>query len=135
MLKFLASQADMSFAVLTTIWFIFAMNIGERIRQLRRSKHLSQQKLGERIGRTQQEIYRWEKGTVRVHADDVGLLAVALGVDVKAFYDENECSGEHVDWELQAATSHMTAKQRQKLIEYLNTVYEKDDAPLLEQRA
>ena len=97
------------------------------------SKHLTQEKLGELVGRSQQEIYRWEKGLVRVHAEDIGLLAVALGVDVKAFYDETECSGEPVDWELQAATSHMTAKQRQKLIDYLNTMYEKDDEPPREQ--
>jgi transcriptional regulator with XRE-family HTH domain len=123
----------MYFAVLTTMWFIFAMNIGERLRKLRDAKHMTQQKLGELVGRSQQEIYRWEKGLVRVHAEDIGLLALALEVDVKAFYDEPACSGEAIDWELQAATSHMTAKQRHKLIDYLNTMYEKDDEPPREQ--
>jgi transcriptional regulator with XRE-family HTH domain len=134
MLKLLAIQSDMSFDVLKTIWFISAMNIGLRIRQLRKSKHLTQDKLGELVGRSQQEIYRWEKGLVRVHVEDLGKLAVVFGVDVKAFYDENECSGEHVDWELQAAASPMTAKQRQKLIDLINAMSEKDDGPPPEQR-
>ena len=103
------------------------MSIAERIRQLRKSKKLTQEKLGDLVGRSQQEIYRWEKGLARVHAEDLGILAIALGVDVKAFYDEIARTGEPIDWELQAATSHMTAKQRQKLIDYLNTLDEKDD--------
>jgi transcriptional regulator with XRE-family HTH domain len=105
------------------------MNIGERIRQLRDAKDMTQQQLGERVGRSQQEVYRWEKGLLRVHVEDIRALAVALEVSIEAFFDEQECSGVHVDWELQAATSHMTAKQRQKLIEYLNTGREKDDEP------
>ena len=44
--------------------------------------------MGNVVGRSQQEIYRWEKGLVRVHVEDLGKLAVVLGVDVKAFYDE-----------------------------------------------
>ena len=99
------------------------MSIADRIRQLRKSKKMSQRQLGARIGRTQQEIYRWEKGLVRVHADDVGLMAVALGVPVNAFYDDTECSGEHVDWELQAASSNMPQQDRKKLIDFLSTAY------------
>lgn len=105
------------------------MSIAQRIRQLRNSKNMSQRQLGERIGRTQQEMHRWEKGLVRVHADDLGLMAVALGVDVNAFYDDTARAGEPIDWELQAATSHMPAKQRQKLIDYLSTAYGKEDEP------
>lgn len=122
MLKFLISQADTYFDVLTTMWFIFAMSIGERIRTLRRSRNLSQRQLGERIGRTQQEIYRWEKGLVRVHADDVRKMAEALDVPVNEFYDDAS-AGEPVDWELQTASSHMPQKDRQKLIDFLRTAY------------
>jgi len=105
------------------MWFIFPMSIAERIRTLRRARKLSQRQLGARIGRTQQEIYRWEKGLVRVHADDVGLMAAALDVPVNAFYDDKECTGEHVDWELQAASSHMPQQDRKKLIDFLSTAY------------
>lgn len=122
MLKFCRSQADTYFDVFTTIWFIFDMSIAERIRTLRNSRNLSQRELGERIGRTQQEIYRWEKGKVRVHADDVRKMAVALDVPIHEFYDD-ACAGEQVDWELQTASSHMPQKDRQKLIDFLRTAY------------
>ena len=95
------------------------MNIGERIRQLRDAKDMTQQQLGERVGRSQQEIYRWEKGLARVHVEDLGKLAVVFGVDVKAFYDETECSGAPVDWELQAASSTMSQEARKKLIDLI----------------
>jgi transcriptional regulator with XRE-family HTH domain len=99
------------------------MSIAERIRKLRLSKKMSQRQLGERIGRTQQEMYRWEKGLVRVHADDVGLMAEALGVPVNAFFDDTDCTGEQVDWELQAASSNLPQQDKQKLIDFLSTAY------------
>ena len=132
MLKFLIRQADTYFDVFTTIWFIFYMSIAERIRTLRNSRNLSQRELGERIGRTQQEIYRWEKGLVRVHADDVRKMADALDVPVTEFYDD-ACAGEQVDWELQTVSSHMPQKDRQKLIDFLRTAYPQEhdeDDPL-----
>jgi transcriptional regulator with XRE-family HTH domain len=129
MLKLLAIQSDMSFDVLKTIWFISAMNIGLRIRQLRKSQHLTQDKLGELVGRSQQEIYRWEKGLVRVHVEDLGKLAVVFGVDVKAFYDETECSGDPVDWELQAASRNMSQEARKKLIDLIWAINRPSPSP------
>jgi transcriptional regulator with XRE-family HTH domain len=105
------------------------MSIGNRIRSLRRSRHLTQQELGERIGRTQQEIYRWEKGLVRVHADDIAKMAEALHVCANVFFDELDNAVGQVDWEWQAAGSHMPADDRKQLIVYLNTVYAKKGRP------
>lgn len=63
--------------------------LGQRVRALRRQRKWTQQRLGEVLGRSQQEIYRWEKGLVRIPAEDLGLLARVLGVSVLSFFPDD----------------------------------------------
>lgn len=63
--------------------------LGQRIRALRRQRKWTQQRLGDAIGRSQQEIYRWEKGLVRIPAEDLGLLARAFAVSVMTFFPDD----------------------------------------------
>lgn len=65
------------------------MTLGQRVRALRRQRKWTQQRLGELIERSQQEIYRWEKGLVRIPAEDLGLLARVLGVSVLSFFPDD----------------------------------------------
>jgi transcriptional regulator with XRE-family HTH domain len=60
--------------------------LGQRVRALRRQRKWTQHRLGEVLGRSQQEIYRWEKGLVRIPAEDLGLLARVLGVSILSFF-------------------------------------------------
>src|SRR5262245_3130578 len=101
------------------------MSIGNRIRSLRVSRNLTQQELGELIGRTQQEIYRWEKGKVHVHAEDIAKMAAALHVCHSVFFDDVENAVDQVDWDWQEAGSHIPPDEREKLIAYLNSAYAK----------
>lgn len=66
------------------------MNIGERLCQLRHKARLSQEELGRRIGRIQPEIFRWEKGIVRIPANELPALAKELGVPIDAFFHDDE---------------------------------------------
>jgi transcriptional regulator with XRE-family HTH domain len=65
-------------------------NIGQRVRALRRQRKWTQQMLGDALGRAQQEIYRWEKGLVRIPADDLVLLARVFEVSVVTFFPDDD---------------------------------------------
>ena len=57
---------------------IIPMNIGERIRALRRANKHTQGQLAVAVGRTQQEIYKWEKGTIIYPTDELLISARSL---------------------------------------------------------
>ena len=59
-------------------------NFGERLRQIRESKHLTQKQFAELIGSTERGIQRYESGE-RKPAFDV-ILAILDNVDVSADY-------------------------------------------------
>lgn len=90
--------------------------LGDKIRIYREAAGLTQGRLGEKLGRVQSEIYRWEKGMVRVPAEELPRLAEVLGVPVAAFFDEKASEGREVDWELQAALGHLSPETRQQLV-------------------
>ena len=64
--------------------------LGQRLRAFRQKRKWTQQQFGEALGRSQQEIYRWEKGLVRIPAEDLGLLARVLGVSILSFFPEDD---------------------------------------------
>ena len=52
--------------------------IGDRIKAIRESQNISQSELAERIGKTQQEISRWEKSRNRPTINILLQLSVGL---------------------------------------------------------
>ena len=66
------------------------LTLGQRLRAFRQKRKWTQQQLGEALGRSQQEIYRWEKGLVRIPAEDLGLLARVLGVSILSFFPDGD---------------------------------------------
>ena len=62
--------------------------IGEKIYQLRLAHGLSRQQLAELIGVTHQQLQKYEKGTNRIAAGRLLLIAKALGKSVDYFYSE-----------------------------------------------
>lgn len=67
-------------------------SLGQRLRALRMEQGLSQRHLAKAIGRTQSEVYRWEKGDVRIPAQNLPALAKALQVSLDQFFTEEEVS-------------------------------------------
>lgn len=69
--------------------------VGSRIRMRRKMLGLSQEKLGERLGITFQQIQKYEKGTNRVGASRLQAMSDALEVPVAYFFPESgpEASG------------------------------------------
>jgi transcriptional regulator with XRE-family HTH domain len=63
------------------------VQVGARVRMRRMLVGLSQEKLGERIGLTFQQIQKYEKGTNRISASRMQQIAEALNVPVSYFFD------------------------------------------------
>ena len=63
--------------------------VGSRIRMRRKMLGLSQEKLGEKLGITFQQIQKYEKGTNRVGASRLQAMSDALEVPVAYFFPES----------------------------------------------
>ncbi|MEM6411177.1 MAG: helix-turn-helix domain-containing protein [Pseudomonadota bacterium] len=62
-------------------------HVGQRVRWRRRELHLTQEKLGEMLNLTFQQVQKYEKGVNRISAGRLFELAAVLGVPVTYFYD------------------------------------------------
>ena len=63
-------------------------HVGSRVRLRRMMMGMSQEKLGEQMGLTFQQIQKYERGINRVSASRLWELARVLGVNVQFFYEE-----------------------------------------------
>ena len=63
-------------------------HVGNRVRMRRLLVGMSQEKLGELLGITFQQVQKYEKGSNRVSASRLYQIARVLGVSVQYFYDE-----------------------------------------------
>src|SRR5262245_27340102 len=64
------------------------VHVGGRVRLRRMLLGMSQEKLGEHLGLTFQQIQKYEKGINRIGASRLFDLSQVLGVPVQFFYDE-----------------------------------------------
>ena len=64
------------------------IHVGSRIRLRRNMLGMSQEKLGERLGITFQQIQKYEKGTNRVGASRLQAIANILGVPVAFLFED-----------------------------------------------
>jgi transcriptional regulator with XRE-family HTH domain len=64
------------------------VHVGSRIRMRRQLIGMSQEKLGELLGITFQQVQKYEKGANRISASRLYYTAKILGVPVQFFYDD-----------------------------------------------
>ena len=69
-------------------------HVGNRVRMRRLLIGMSQEKLGEMLGITFQQVQKYAKGSNRVSASRLYYLAQILGVPVQFFFDELPETGE-----------------------------------------
>lgn len=69
------------------------VHVGARIRQQRTLLGMSQEKLGQAVGITFQQIQKYEKGSNRIGASRMWQFAQALGVPVASFFEGLQESG------------------------------------------
>lgn len=60
--------------------------VGERVRELREARELSQERLGELAGLDRKTIYRVELAQYGTSIDHLALIARALGVEIVALF-------------------------------------------------
>jgi len=64
------------------------VHVGSRIRMRRQIISMSQEKLGELLGITFQQVQKYEKGSNRISASRLYYAAKILGVPVQAFFED-----------------------------------------------
>jgi transcriptional regulator with XRE-family HTH domain len=64
------------------------IEVGRRVRSLRLEKGMSQEKLGNQLALTFQQIQKYENGTNRIGAAKLQRIAQILGVSVSALYPD-----------------------------------------------
>lgn len=67
--------------------------LGERLRQLRIQRGLSQENLGKMVGLSFQQIQKYEKGVNGLSVGMLQLCATSLGVTIHYFLSTNETEG------------------------------------------
>ena len=64
------------------------VHVGSRMRMRRQLVGMSQEKLGELLGITFQQVQKYEKGSNRISASRLFYAAKILGVPVQAFFED-----------------------------------------------
>jgi transcriptional regulator with XRE-family HTH domain len=71
------------------------IEVGRRVRALRLEKGMSQEKLGNQLALTFQQIQKYENGTNRIGAAKLQRIAQILGVSVSALYPDPVPAGQN----------------------------------------
>jgi transcriptional regulator with XRE-family HTH domain len=66
------------------------MQYGERIKQLRKDKGITQDELGNMVGKKQNQISEWENGKVSPSPDDIVNICKAFDINLSTFYGFKE---------------------------------------------
>ncbi|MFT8526096.1 MAG: helix-turn-helix transcriptional regulator [Lentilactobacillus hilgardii] len=75
--------------------------LGERIKEFRKNKHLTQRDLGKKVSLTAQVISNYERGYSTPSAEDINRIASALDVDVSDLYaKKNSALSSHKYYDL-----------------------------------
>jgi len=93
------------------------VHVGSRVRFRRMLLGMSQEKLGEKLGLTFQQVQKYEKGINRIGASRLFDLAQVLGVSVQFFYEEAPSPEGHSD----AASGFAERPDEHAIVEFLRS--------------
>lgn len=68
-------------------------HVGSRVRMRRLLVGMSQEKLGDALGLTFQQVQKYEKGTNRISASRLQQIAIVLGVSIEYLYSGGKSDG------------------------------------------
>jgi transcriptional regulator with XRE-family HTH domain len=95
------------------------IHVGGRVRFRRMLLGMSQEKLGERLGLTFQQVQKYEKGINRIGASRLYDLSNVLGVPIQFFYDE--APGSHGNADASVASGFGDRQSESYITDFLNT--------------
>lgn len=90
------------------------VHVGSRLRLRRMMLGISQEKLGDKLGLTFQQIQKYEKGTNRIGASRLFRLSQVLDVNIQFFFDELELGSD-------AGDGTSKTGQESHVLEFLNS--------------
>lgn len=92
--------------------------LGQRIRQAREARGLSQEELGERISRDQRSVSEYESGKRRIFAHDLPTIAQALEVPLIYLF-QDVLSKDDLDVALLEEFHELDHQNRQTVLEII----------------
>ena len=104
--------------------------IGSRVRMRRISVGMSQEKLGDMLGLTFQQVQKYEGGANRVSASRLAEVAEVLGVSVSYFFNDLDLAGDAATPDEQEIREMM---QRPEAIELIRWYYAIADSGVRQQ--
>ena len=105
------------------------VHIGKRIRLARMEKSISQEKLGEGLGLTFQQVQKYEKGANRVGGSRMWEISKILGTPVSFFYEGLDPSASRDDaiaGEVSERTAFMATSEGLKLAKRFQAIESAD---------
>jgi transcriptional regulator with XRE-family HTH domain len=93
------------------------IHVGSRVRFRRMLLGMSQEKLGEKLGLTFQQVQKYEKGINRIGASRLYDLAQVLGVPVQFFYEEAPIADARGD----VSNGHADGPDEHSIVEFLRS--------------
>ena len=73
------------------------MTVGERIKAIRKSKHMTQHELADKIGVKRSAVHKYEKNLVSISVEKLNNIANIFGVDICYFFGKEE---KHAKWNI-----------------------------------
>ena len=73
------------------------MTVGERIKAIRKSKHMTQHELADKIGVQRAAVHKYEKNLVSISIEKLNNIANIFGVDICYFFGKEE---KHAKWNI-----------------------------------
>ncbi|WP_371367664.1 hypothetical protein SRRS_15220 [Sporomusa rhizae] len=98
------------------------INIGERIRELRKSKNITASSLANQIGVAQSFISSIENGTKKCSLETLDAICTALNVSLADFFKEDTSEISPEMQRLLDASKNLTQKQRDLITEFLEAL-------------
>lgn len=108
-------------------------HVGSRVRLRRAMLNVSQEKLGEHLGITFQQIQKYEKGTNRISASALYRIADVLSVPVSFFFAEMPGDNttpaptntfERLDFDIAIAARGLNQEAKRSVLSIINTLHE-----------
>lgn len=97
------------------------VHVGSRVRLQRTLVKMSQEKLGEALGVTFQQVQKYEKGTNRIGASRMQQIAETLGVPISFFFDGAPAGGERSGGERSGGEGLYEADAANYVTDFLST--------------
>lgn len=91
-----------------------SQEIGEKLREFRKKRGLTQEQLAAMVDVTFQQIQKYESGFTRLNTDKLQAIAQALSVPVSAFFDDDN------------ADERRLSEQEKKLVEGFRALSSQD---------